>query len=62
MKRIIVASAIAALALGGLTACCDSDKERTPTPLEQGKECFAAGGQWDWNEWSGYHCEFGGDE
>jgi hypothetical protein len=61
--RRMTAAVIAALALVGLTACGDSgDKERPPTSIERGKECFDAGGEWDWNEWSGYHCEFGGDD
>lgn len=59
MKRALVV-AVAAAALFTLTGCGESEEQYDP--IERGKACFEAGGEWDWSEWSGYHCEFGGDD
>jgi hypothetical protein len=63
-RRAITAAAAALLALG-LVGCGDEAQQRHEAELRQielGKACFDAGGEWDWNGWSGWLCEFGGDE
>ena len=60
MKKAIAIAvlAVAALALSG---CGDDDADRMSYEEEQiqlGKACFDAGGEWIWDGWVGWICEF----
>lgn len=58
MKR---AAAILAgvLIIVGMTACGEEEETNYELRLiERGKACFEAGGDWEYNAWNGYICEF----
>lgn len=57
MKRTaIIAAVIMAFALTG----CGEEEEidYKLQNIERGKACFEAGGDWEYNAWNGYVCEF----
>lgn len=64
MKRTLKVSAlIASLSLSAvaLTGCGDRDDyndSRVEKNIELGIKCKEAGGQWLWDDWTGYSCEF----
>lgn len=56
MRNKMIAVGVLAVSLLMLTGCDDNPPPKSS--IELGKECFDAGGEWQWNGWDGYHCEF----
>lgn len=57
MRNKIIAVVVLTVGVLALSGCHDNDTPRKSS-IELGKECFDAGGEWQWNGWDGYHCEF----
>lgn len=59
-RKILAVIAAGVLALT-LTGCDDRDERRKQAELDQievGKACAEAGGQYVWDGWAGWLCEF----